>query len=113
MNRAWFDKAVQRAPILLTMDRNNHKDDADAVLTGPGFRLNVTPNYMTPAKLTVEMPEKWGESDRLWFAVFNFGTLRPLVELLPKDGVATLEIGNGDFVLMVKNMSPMSGLTRF
>lgn len=100
LNEAWFDKKVPRAGIVLTMGRDYDGDDSNAVKSGSGYVLNVTPNYIPPAKLTVEMPENWGEGDHVWLAVFNFGTLRPLVKLIPRDGIATMEIGNGDFVLL-------------
>jgi len=100
LNKAWFDKKVKRAGIILTFGWDYDEADADAVKFGSGYALNVTRNYMTPAKLTVDMPANWGKEDRVWFAVFNFSALRPLAELTPKDGIATLEIGNGDFALM-------------
>lgn len=100
LNKAWFDKAVQRAGIVLTTGSNNEATAHDAVKTIAGYRLNVIRNYVTPAKLTVEMPQNWDKGDHVWFAVFNFGALRPLVQLQPENGTARLEIGNGDFVLM-------------
>ncbi|MEJ2690679.1 MAG: transglutaminase-like domain-containing protein [Deltaproteobacteria bacterium] len=100
LNKAWFDKALQRAPILLTMGTGYEANAKDVVKTVSGYRLNVTRNYLTPARLIVEMPKNWGKKDRLWFALFNFGTIRPLVELIPRNGSASLDIGNGDFVLM-------------
>jgi Transglutaminase-like superfamily len=100
LNNAWFNQSVFRAGILLTKDRTHSADNPNAVKTGSGYALNVTENYVPPANLTVDMPESWGEDDRVWFSLFNFGTLRPLIELMPKDGVAQLEIGHGDFVLM-------------
>ncbi len=100
LNNAWFDKSVFRAGILLTKDRTYSEDTPDAVKTGSGYALNVTKTYVPPANLIVEMPESWGEDDKVWFSLFNFGTLRPLVELMPKNGIAQLELGHGDFVLM-------------
>jgi len=100
LNKAWFDKAVQRAGIVLTMEGISHKADEDAVLFGSEYRVNVTRNYMNPAKLTVQVPENWRKEDLLWLAVFNFGTLRPLAILQPAEQTASIEIGGGDFVLM-------------
>jgi hypothetical protein len=100
LNKAWFDRAVQRAGIVMTMEGTPDKTDADAVLYGSEYRLNVTRNYMDPAKLTVQVPENWGKKDLLWLAVFNFGTLRPLAILQPERKNASLRIGGGDFVLM-------------
>lgn len=100
LNKAWFDHAVQRAGIVLTKGRSLYADDPDAVKAAEGYQLNVTRNYVSPAKLIVRTPPKWGKEDHVWFAVFNFGTIRPLVELQPKDGLASLEVGDGDFILM-------------
>lgn len=100
LNQAWFDKPVQRAGIVLTMDWNHKKNEQYAVKNRGGYSLNVIRNYMTPAKLSVQMPEDWNKEDHLWLAVFNFGSLRPLAELQPKSGIASLAIGAGDFVLM-------------
>jgi hypothetical protein len=100
LDKAWFDRAVQRAGIVLTMGSNYHETDSNVVKTGSGYRLNVIGNYVSPARLTVEMPESWGKEDHLWLALFNFGALHPLVELVPKDKIAMIELGNGDFVLM-------------
>ena len=64
LNKAWFDKAVQRAPIILAEGRSYEEDDAGAVQKGAGSVQNVTRNYMTPAQLTVEIPGSWGVNSR-------------------------------------------------
>jgi Transglutaminase-like superfamily len=100
LNQAWFDKSVLRASVLLTKDRNHSPDTPDAVKMSSGWALNVTRNYVPPARLEIEFPAQWGDEDKAWFSLFNFGTVRPLIELVPNDGLATLEIGHGDFLIM-------------
>ncbi|MCB2200925.1 transglutaminase-like domain-containing protein [bacterium] len=100
LNQAWFDDPVLRASVLLSRGKMVSADDPDAVKIGSSFAINVTRNYVSPAQLVVDVPEDWGEEDRVWFSLFNFGAVRPIVELVPKEGVATLEMGQGDFLLM-------------
>ncbi|MDP8285397.1 MAG: transglutaminase domain-containing protein, partial [Candidatus Electryonea clarkiae] len=100
LNKAWFDRTVLRAPILLTKKSTYSSDHPDAVKTRSGWALNVTRNYLPPAQLAVNFPGSWKEEDHVWLAVFNFGTVRSLIELTPHDGKAALEVGHGDFVLI-------------
>lgn len=100
LNQAWFDDPVLRASVLLSRGKTVSADDPDAVKIGSGYALNVTRNYVPPAQLVVDVPEDWGEEDRVWFSLFNFGAVRPIVELVPEKGTATLEMGQGDFLLM-------------
>lgn len=100
LNQAWFDKSVLRAAVLLTKDRSHDATHPDAVKTGNGYALNVTRNYVPPAKLVIEMPQDWAKDDIAYFALFNFGTIRPILELVPENGIAALEVGHGDFMLM-------------
>jgi hypothetical protein len=100
LNRAWFDEPVLRAPILLS--RVNHVDPSEphAVRGRRSWQLNTTENYMTPCRLTVTFPSGWSGDDKLYFAVFNYGGIRPIVRLDSMEVTPTLDVGVGDFMLL-------------
>jgi len=100
LNEAWFDKSVLRAAILLSKGSEDESEHQDIVKTRSGYTLNVTRNYVDPAILKVAFPEDWEDEDGVWLSLFNFGTIRPIVELVPTDGIETLEVGHGDFMLL-------------
>ncbi|MEO0145635.1 MAG: transglutaminase-like domain-containing protein [candidate division WOR-3 bacterium] len=99
---AWFSGPVRRAGLVLSVGLGN-SSGPDVYRTGADYTLiNSTRNYRDVSVLLVESRP----GDTLALSVFNYGALRTIAVLTAgNDGLATCEIGPGDYLLSGRGFS--------
>jgi hypothetical protein len=116
LDDAWFNQSVKNAPLVVSVSfgtpGSTETRDGQAAVNesgeeilnaqdAPGARyctLNSTMRYRRTGRLTVEAPGATGDS-RLGIYVFNYGALRLIARAPYKNGVASITLGPGAYVL--------------
>lgn len=110
LDNAWFDAPVMRAMMLHTTAFGDYDGDEEVLSKNDCFtELNVTPNYIRTAPMTVRIVDEAGkpvEGATVTYRIYNYAELYPLVTRTTDErGEAMTNLGLGDVVIFASKGS--------
>ena len=104
LDNAWFDAPVMRAMMLHTTAFGDYDGDEEVLSKNDCFtELNVTPNYIRTAPMTVRVVDEAGkpvEGATVTYRIYNYAELYSLVtRTTDARGEAVTNLGLGDVVI--------------
>jgi len=112
LNDAGFSKSVKRAALVFSKPYGVPESGPDLYFAREGdWRINSTDVYLETGQVNISLTEegKPVPGAEIRFAVFNFGSLRPIAKITTdKNGGCSFKLGGGNYLLSTgDNANPL------
>ena len=112
LSHAWFSKSVKRAALVFSKPYGVPESEPDLYFAREGdWRINSTDVYLETGQVNISLKreDKPVPEAEIRFAVFNFGSLRPIAKVkTDEEGRCSFKLGGGNYLLSVgDNANPV------
>jgi hypothetical protein len=112
LNDAWFSKSVKRAALVFSKPYGIPESEPGLYLAREGdWRINSTDVYLETGQVDLSLTRAGREvpDTEIRFAVFNFGSLRPIAKVTTdKEGKCSFKLGGGTYLVSTgDNANPL------